>query len=200
MSDRIRIPALMAIACGLAAVAGAQQAKPDAAKAPTVAALHVAMDPGEGHKKLEPLVGTFDVKVRTWVDPSQPPVESSAVAVSEWVLGKRYVQTMLSGFTLGDAWSGIAYAGYDTVAKKYVATYMDSGGTGMDWFTGSMSPDGQSATLAATGYDAITLEPVKTEMRLRITPGGDHVTEVWQADRSGKWVKMIELQYTRRKS
>jgi hypothetical protein len=120
------------------------------------------------------------------------------VAVAEWVLGNRYVQTMLSGFTLGDAWSGIAYAGYDTIAKKYVATYMDSGGTGMDWFTGSMSPDGKSGTLAATSYDAITLEPVKTELRLRITPSGDHVTEVWQADRSGKMVKTIELQYTRR--
>lgn len=199
MSDRIRIPALMAIACGLAAVAGAQ-ATPDAAKARTVMALHAAMDPGEGHRKLEPMVGTFDVRVRTWLDPSQPPVESMAVAVSTWVLGNRYVQTMLSGFTLGEAWNGIAYAGYDTIAKKYVATYMDSGGTGMDWFTGLMSPDGKSGTLAATSYDAITLEPVKTELRLRITPSGDHVTEVWQADRSGKWVKMIELQYTRRKS
>jgi len=138
MRLRIGIPAVVAIALGVVAGADAQPA--DASK---VAALRQAMDPGEAHKRLEPLVGTFDVKVRAWIDPSEPPIESMAVAVSKWVLGNRYIQTMVSGFALGEPWSAIGYAGFDNIAKKYVATYMDSGSTGMDWFTGSMSPDGR---------------------------------------------------------
>jgi hypothetical protein len=196
MRVRIRIPAVVAIALGLAAGVFAQPAKADA---PDVAALRQAMAPGKAHQQLEPLVGTFDVKVQVWVDPSQPPVESTAVSVSNWVLGKRYVQTMLSGFILEEPWSAISYAGFDNVTKRYVATYMDTGGTAMDWFTGTMSPDGKSATLTATVHDALTLEPVETEMRLRVTPDGDHVTEVWQSDGSGTPVKVLELQYTRRK-
>ena len=29
--------------------------------------------PGEAHKKLDPLIGTWDSKVKMWMDPSKPP-------------------------------------------------------------------------------------------------------------------------------
>jgi len=159
-----------------------------------------AMDPGEGQKKLEPLVGRFDVRVLVWLDPAKPPIESRAVAITTWVLGHRYVQTMLSGFILDEAWSGIGYAGYDNLAKKYVACYMDTGSTGMEWYTGGMAPDGKSAKLTAAHIDALTLKPTKLEMRLSFSPEGDHVTELWEADASGKMVKIMELDYRRQMS
>lgn len=202
MRLRYRIPAVMALALGLTACTDAQPEKAPAANAPEVAkvadvaALRDAMEPGEAQAQLDGLVGTFDVAVRAWVDPSEPPIESTAVAVSTWVLGGRFIQTMLSGFVLGEPWSAIGYAGFDNVAKKYVATYMDSGGTGMDWFTGTMSPDGNGVTLTATIHDAITLEPVEAEMRVQFIDG-DHVTELWQPDGSGEMTKVLELQYTR---
>ena len=37
-----------------------------------------AMTPGEGQKKLEPMVGTFETKVRTWMDPDPKPPEDTA--------------------------------------------------------------------------------------------------------------------------
>ncbi len=37
-------------------------------------------------------------------------------------------------------------------------------------------------------------------MRLNVAANGDHVTEMWQANKSGKMVKVMELQYTRKKS
>ena len=180
-----------------AAPAPASQAAHDAA---IVKAMDNAMDPGEGQKKLEFLVGNFDVRVLVWVDPSKPPIESRAVSVSTWVLGHRYIQQMLSGFVMGEAWSGIGYAGFDNVQGKYVVCYMDSGSTGMEWFTGAMAPDGKSAKLTATTYDEMTHKPTKVEMRLNITPDGQHQTELWQADPSGKMVKIMELDYRRQLS
>jgi len=200
MRSRIQLSAAVAIAFGLAASAGAQEAKTVAANAEIVKALTAAMEPGEGQKRLEFMVGTFDVKIRTWVDPSEAPVESRAVAVCQWVLGNRYVQNMLSGFVAGEPFNAIGYAGFDNVTNKYVATYMDSGSTGMEWFTGTMDPDGKLAKMTTTVYDEVSLEPRQAEMRLGIATNGDHVTELWQADGSGKLVKVIELQYTRRKS
>jgi Protein of unknown function (DUF1579) len=188
----------------------AQENKQQAAPAPTsqtaghdaaiVKAMDNAMDPGEGQKKLEFLVGNFDVRVLVWLDPSKPPIESRAVSMSSWVLGHRYVQQMLSGFVMGEPWSGIGYAGFDNVQGKYVACYMDSGSTGMEWYTGGMAPDGRSAKLTATIYDALTHKPTKVEMRLNITPDGQHQTELWQADPSGKMVKIMELDYRRQLS
>ena len=171
-----------------------------ARNAAIVKAMDNAMEPGEGQKKLDFLVGNFDVRVFVWIDPAKPPIESRAVAVSSWVLGHRYIQTMLSGFILGEAWNGIGYAGYDNLAKQYVACYMDTGSTGMEWYTGSMAPDGKSATLKATIIDAMTLKPSKLEMRLSIGADGDHITELWQSDPSGKMNKIMELQYRRQQS
>ena len=144
------------------------------------------------------MVGEFDVKIRTWLDPAQPPIESKAVAITTWVLGHRYVQTMLSGHVMGEPFDGIGYAGYDNVSKQYQATYMDSGSTGMEWFTGSMDPTGESAKLSATVADAITGKPTTVEMRLKIAANGDHITELWEENPTGKLVRIMELQYTRR--
>jgi len=183
-----------------AAPAPTSQADRDAA---IVKAMDLAMEPGEGQKKLEPMVGTFDVRVFVWVDPSdpsKPPIESRAVSISTWVLGHRYIQQMLSGFVMGEPWSGIGYAGFDNVQGKYVACYMDNGSTGMEWYTGGMDPDGKAAKLTATEYDAMTGKPKKIEMRLSFTPDGNHQTELWEADPSGKMWKIMELQYRRQMS
>ena len=64
-------------------------------------ALDNAMDPGEGQKKLEFLVGKFDVKILNWLEPDQPPIESKGTAVHTWVLGHRYVQDDAVGFSHG---------------------------------------------------------------------------------------------------
>lgn len=194
-----RITGVTAVALALAGGAQAQQAAKTSSGVAAVKAMENAMNPGEGHKKLEFLVGTFDVKIRTWVDPSKPPYESAATSIATWVLGGRYVQQMLAGNIMGEPWSGIGYAGYDNVAKKYVATYMDSGSTGMEWFSGAVSPDGKLAKLTATIPDDSTGKPVKVEMRLSIAANGDHVTEMWQANKNGKMVRVMDLQYTRKK-
>ena len=162
-----------------------------------VKAMDNAMDPGEGQKKLDFLVGTFDVRIFTWVDPAKPPIESRAVAIHTWVLGHRYIQTNLSGFVEGEPFNAIGYAGFDNIQGKYVVCYMDSGSTGMEWYTGGMAPDGKSAMLSGTMYDAITHKPTRIEMRVTVLPGDDHQTEFWQADPSGKMFKAIVVQYRR---
>ena len=191
---------LALLAFGLAACAGAQEAITPADSKAIVKAMDAAMEPGDQQKRLDFMVGTFDVKVKVWIDPAQPPIESKATAVATWVLGHRYIQQMLSGFIMGEAYSGIGYAGFDNVQGQYVACYMDTGSTGMEWYTGNMDPDGKNAKLTATIYDAITLKPTKLEMRLTMSPDGNHVTELWEADASGKMFESMELTYIRKKS
>lgn len=191
---------LVLFAFGLAASSGAQEAITPADSKAIVKAMDAAMEPGDGQKRLEFMEGTFDVKVKVWIEPSQPPIESKGTAVATWVLGHRYIQQMLSGFIMGEAWSGIGYAGYDNVQGQYVACYMDTGSTGMEWYTGNMDPEGKTAKLTATIYDAITLKPTKLEMRLTMSPDGNHVTELWQADASGKMFESMEFTYIRKKS
>ena len=196
-----RIAALAGVVLSLAVSAAGQEKVRDATSDAAIArALETAMTPGEGQKKLEPLIGTFDVKVRTWLDPSKAPIESSATAVDTWVLGGRYVQQMLAGYIGGEPWSGISYAGYDNVTKKYVSTYMDTGSTGMEWYTGALDPDGTHGKMTATIADEVTGKPKTLELRLTIAANGDRVTELWEQQATGKMAKVLEFQFTRKKS
>ena len=129
--------------------AQAGQANPGKAAAVARAMDH-AMTPGDYQKRLEPMVGSFDVRVLIWVDPSKPPIETSASAVSTWVLGNRFVQTMLVGGPSADAFNAIGYIGYDNAAKHYQAAWMDDGSTAVTLYTGGFSADGKRATVKAS--------------------------------------------------
>ena len=48
--------------------------KSSANEAAALKAIQSAMTPGEGQKKLAPMIGTFDVKIRTWVSPPASPL------------------------------------------------------------------------------------------------------------------------------
>ena len=200
MRNSFRITAVAAVVLGLAAGVGGEQKAKSPSDAVIVADLEKAMTPGEGQKRLDFLVGTYDVKIRTWVDPSKPPYESTATSVATWVLGNRYIQQMLAGYVMGQPWSGIGYVGFDNTTQKYVMTYMDSDSTGMEWYTGTMDAAGKQAKMTGTTHDDVTGKPLSVELRLSVTAGGDHVTEVWQGPPDGKLAKVMELQYTRRKS
>jgi hypothetical protein len=72
MRGLFQVAAAMAVIWGLAVTAFAQE---KAKKAPNdaviAAALENAMTPGPGQMKLEFMVGTFDVEIRTWASPSE---------------------------------------------------------------------------------------------------------------------------------
>jgi hypothetical protein len=180
------------------------QPKPKAAvshanSAAVAKAMEGAMTPGEGQKRLEPMIGTFDVRIRVWVDPSKPPVESQATTVNVWVLGHRYIQSMLSGHMFGEPFNGIGYIGYDNVGKTYQVAWMDDGSTAMTLYQGSFEGAGRTAKLKATVPNAATGKPTPLEMRMTLAGNGDHVTELWGRGPGGRMFRMMELQNTKAK-
>ena len=157
------------------------------------------MTPGDYHKRLEPMIGSFNVRVLIWVDPGKPPIESTASAVSTWVLGKRFVQTMLVGGPSDAAFNAIGYIGYDNAAKLYQAAWMDDGSTAVTLYTGGFSADGKSATMKASSVNSSTGKPTPLELRMAHGADGGHVTQLWGQGFGTKMFKMMELQYTRTK-
>ena len=190
----------MAVLLSLALSAGAQE-KPKQAPSDAAigAALENAMTPGAGQQKLGFMVGTFDAKIRSWATPSDPPAEDTAVMIGNWVLGGRYIQMMLAGTVAGEPYNGIGYAGFDNTTKKYVSTFMDSGSTGMEWYTGGFDASGKRATLKGSMANPVTGKPSPLEMRLTLDTAGNHVTELWGLGLGDKMFKMMELTYTKRK-
>ena len=152
--------------------------------------------PGEAHKKLEPMVGTFDAKVTMWMDPSKPPTESSGTSERKWVLGNRYVEEQFQGTFMDQPFTGIGYTGYDNVGKRYVSVWMDSMSTGMMMTKGT----GAGKTISETGsmLDPMTGKPSNLKTKFTMTDDDHHVFEMWGPARDGKMYKMMEITYSRK--
>jgi hypothetical protein len=199
-----RVATAMALVLGLSAGADAQQqAKKPAARDEKAAmeAWQKAMTPGEGQKRLAPMVGTFETRVRTWMDmdPTKPPEDTAGTSVNTWVLGDRYVQMKYEGIFMGETFNGIGYTGFDNVSKKYVFAWMDTAGTGMMWSTGTMDAAGKVMSLKAMVNDPATGKPSPADTKLTITDNDHHKMEMWGKGPDGKMTKIMEIEYTRKK-
>ena len=195
---------LIAATLGLAAaMTVAQDAKQDAKAADKEKAMMEAWQkaaaPGEAHKKLEPFVGNFDARVQMWSDPSKAPEESTGTMTSTWVLGNRFVQQNYEGTFMGQPFNGIGYVGYDNTAKKIQSIWMDSAATGMMWMTGNADAGGKVVTAKGSMSDPMSGKSLPMEDKITIVDNDHHKMEMWTKGPGGKMMKMMEIDYTRKK-
>ncbi len=162
-------------------------------------AMTKAATPGDAHKKLESMIGTWDTKVTMWMDPSKPPGESTGTSENRWVLGNRYVQQTFEGTFMGQPFSGIGYTGYDNIGKKYMGTWMDTGSTEMMNMTGKSDAAGKVMTFSGTMNDPMTGKACKLTSKVTVADNDHHTMEMWGPDPSGKVYKMMEITYVRKK-
>ncbi len=195
--------ALVSLALGLAATVSAQEASPKGGSDEDRARMEAwqrASTPGEAHKRLEAIVGTFDAKVRSRLDPTHPPEDSVATSVNSWVLGGRYVEQQFDGTMMGEPFSGIGYAGYDNIQKKFVSVWMDTAGTGILYLTGTANASGKTITGRSTMWDPVREKPFPVESKLVIVDNDHYTFELVGKAPNGRLTKLIEIQYTRKKS
>jgi len=192
---------LAATCFAVALGASAQEKAKSAAKAPPDEKAMMEMmakvaTPGENHKKLEPLVGKFDAKITSWMDPSKPPIQSTGTSERKWVLGNRYVEEQFSGSFMDQPFTGIGYTGYDNVGKKYVSIWMDSMSTGIMDMKGTAAGN----TISETGsmIDPMSGKPANLKSKMTVTDNDHHKFEMWGPAPDGKTYKMMEINYTRK--
>lgn len=153
--------------------------------------------PGEPHKQLASLAGSWTTTTKSWMEPDKPPMESTGSCEQKMLLGGRFLQQECTGDMMGQPFTGIGVIGYDNHTKKYVSTWMDSMGTGIFSMEGTASADGK--TISEKGqYD----DPIEGRMKLRavwkIADGNTEIFEMYGTGKRGKEMKMMEIAYTRK--
>ena len=162
-------------------------------------AMMKAMTPGDAHKLLDGMVGTFDAKVTSSMDPSKPPEVSNGTSENSWVMGNRYVMQKFTGSFMGMPFQGVGYTGYDNIKKKYVGTWMDTMTTSMMISDGKADADGKSITFSSTMDDPMTGKTSPVKEKVTVVDADHHMLEMWGAGPDGKMFKMMEINYTRKK-
>lgn len=153
--------------------------------------------PGEQHKQLASLAGSWTTKTKEWMEPNKPPVESTGSAEMKMLLDGRFLQQELTGQMMGQPFSGIEITAYDNVLKRYVTGWMSTMGTGIFMMEGTASTDGKTITLK--GQHA---EPGGGYMKHRaiwkIVDNNTQTFDMYGTHPGGKEWKMMEMTYTRK--
>jgi len=153
--------------------------------------------PGEQHRQLASLAGSWTTKTKEWMEPGKPPVETTGSAEMKTLLDGRFLQQDLTGQMMGQPFSGIETIGYDNLLKRYVTTWMSNTSTMIFMMEGTASPDGKTITLK--GQHA---EPGGGSMKHRavwtIVDSNTQSFDMYGAHHGGKEWKIMEITYTRK--
>ena len=153
--------------------------------------------PGESHKQLASLEGSWNTKTKEWMDPKKPPTESTGTCEEKMLLDGRFLQQECTGEMMGQPYTGIGVHGYDNLTKKYVTTWMDSMGTGIMFMDGTASADGKTITLHGSHKDPMG-GVMKHRAVWKLVDANTQTFEMYHKGKDGKEMKMMEITYIRK--
>ena len=153
--------------------------------------------PGEPHKQLASLAGSWTTKTKSWMEPNKPPMESTGSCEEKILLDGRYLQQECTGEMMGQPFTGIGVQGYDNFTKKYVATWMDSMGTGIFVMDGTASADGKTITLKGGHPDPFE-GVMKHRAVWKFVDANTQTFEMYHVGKHRKDMKMMEITYQRK--
>jgi len=154
--------------------------------------------PGAPHKVLASMVGSWNTKIRSWMEPNKPPMESTGTCEQKMLLGGRFLQQEFTGDMMGSAFNGIGITGYDNHTKKYVSTWIDSMGTALLVFEGTASADGKTITQESS-YDDPVKGPTAWRSVTKIVDDNTLEYEMYLTPKGGKEEKMMEMTVSRKR-
>jgi len=153
--------------------------------------------PGEPHKLLAKLEGSWTTRNRSWMEPDKPPVESIGTCEQKLILDGHYLQQVYSGDMMGKPYTGISLMGYNNHTKKYETVWIDSMNTAISFFEGTASKDGKTITQECR-YDDPVRGPSIWRTVTRFRDDNSQEFEMFLTPRGRKEEKMMEMTITRK--
>jgi Protein of unknown function (DUF1579) len=155
--------------------------------------------PGPQHERFKQLEGEWDLVVTSSWDPTQAPQESKGTSVVRTLMEGRYSQEDVNGVTMGRPFTGMGITGYDNIQKKYVSTWIDNMGTGIMTSSGTADASGKVINWTGESSDPMTGKVAKYRMVTRFTDSDNYTFEMF-GKMNGKEMKMMQIQYSRKKA
>jgi len=161
----------------------------------------------ENHKLLADTAGEWNYTLKMWMnpDPNAKPQEAKGTATRKMIMGGRYLSGEYTGHMQmpgpdgkmkDTVFKGMGLEAYDNVKKKFVASWVDNMGTGIEMSEGTYDPATKSFTYTSE------VEPVpgmKTQIRevIKLTDK-NHMTLEWYETQAGQEKKTMEIDYTKK--
>jgi len=150
------------------------------------------------HKVLESLAGTYDAKIKLYVDPKTFK-EYSGVMTRTMILDGNYLQENFEGKLLDFDFTGLGIIGYDAARKKYFTTWFDDMSTSTSIMFGTFDADTKTLTSFGEDVDAAGKKSRARDV-LKIIGPNEQVFEMYrQRSLAAPEDKVMEIVFTRKK-
>ncbi|MGH7241880.1 MAG: DUF1579 family protein [Phycisphaerales bacterium] len=151
-------------------------------------------DPGTQHQRLAALTGSWKAEGQCWKNGKAEPV--TGAAVSNWVLGNRFIQCKANWSEAGKTVEAIGLSGYDNQQGKFVSSWADTFGTGIKAETGDY--DAATNAFTYTGeFKDDQGRTVRCRKVLTIQSDSKHTMTGYQTEPGKSETKMVEITFTR---
>ena len=158
-----------------------------------------AATPGPQHAMFAKMAGEWNCTVKYQMDPSQPAQESQSTATITTLMDGRYIQEVDAGVMSGMPFSGMGIDGYDNVSGRYVSTWIDNMGTGIETSEGTADKTGKVITWTSTMNDPTTGKPAHSRMVTTIIDDNHHTFEMYSTPPGAKKeMKVMTIDYVRK--
>ncbi len=157
--------------------------------------------PGDQHKVLDGLAGSWDYTVSFKMAPDAPEQTSTGTSENKWVLDGRFIQQTVSGtMDMGQGpqkFEGVGYVGHDNVKGKYVSTWMDNMVTGIMVADGTYNPT--TKTIKESGQFFCPMKNAEVQFESELTfVDATHVTYAMYDTSAPEKFKAMEIKYTKK--
>ncbi len=152
---------------------------------------------GPQHEQMAENVGTFDVAIKSWMDPAAPPMESKGVAIRTLHMGGRVMHEEFQSDMMGTPFNGLSRSGYDNGSGKWWSTWTDSMSTGIMVSEGECD-ESFNCTYVGSYNDPIKGGPVTNRYEATWISPDEQTFAMYAPGRDGEEMKMMEMVYTRR--
>jgi hypothetical protein len=175
-----------------------------------MAKIIAAGQPGEQHKMLAKLEGTWDQKMVNEAEgmTSTGTVRYRTILGGRFVVGETKAIMKMTGPPGGSGngnghadhpWDAYQTIGYDNVAKKYVTTFAESMSTGIFMAEGTADASGRIITYEGTMKDAVSPEGRPFKFVVNCESDDKTTIELWDAKGGKPLAKSCVITETRQK-
>lgn len=157
--------------------------------------------PSKYHSYLHQFLGEWESKSKIWMaGPNGPPTESKGTAKYSWAVEGKWLRIEATGTLMGIPMKGFGIQGYDNFKKKYVGLWIDSMGTALLTYEGTLDKTGKTLMQWGKMDEPMTGEHDKAVKYVTHSVQGDKFTfEIHDLAIGGNNTKVIEVEYTRKK-
>jgi len=158
-----------------------------------------SMTPNRFHKRLERLLGEWDVELKMWMNPGGPPMVSKGTGRWSWLFEGKWIQGATDMDFMGMKMQLRTTLGYDNFKRKYVSASVNSMETALRHAEGNFGKDDSVLYTYGPVDEYMTGEHDKTSAFVYRFESPDRFTiEVHDLAIGLENAKVMEMVYTRK--